>query len=125
MGGGSVSGTYVTDGQNGPDEGRGQKDRNAITNAKKGGDGHLPFASFLVGTSSFELLTPSVSRKCSTPELRAYFTARQLEFIHLPGGGVKFFLQRSYGTRDIFLPALARGAAPATGGTTGREQAAW
>ena len=30
--------------------------------------------SFLVGTSSFELLTPSVSRKCSTPELRAYFS---------------------------------------------------
>ena len=29
-------------------------------------------SSFMVGTSSFELLTPSVSRKCSTPELRAY-----------------------------------------------------
>ncbi len=33
---------------------------------------NLPFIFFLVGTSSFELLTPSVSRKCSTPELRAY-----------------------------------------------------
>ena len=34
--------------------------------------GHLSCAVTMVGASGFEPLTPSASRKCSPPELRAF-----------------------------------------------------